>query len=230
MEIVPAIEVKNGQSLWATHPRAAQPHLKITDPLRVAARWKEEGATRIHLVDVDGSRVGMPQNRDVIRDLIRRVGLPVSISGGIPTADAADRMYTMGVDRVVVDVGVVSGSELVEMLHRHPDKIAIEVKVLDGRWVPGGRPGAEIPIKGAVMKLKSIGARRVVLRPVDKMDAPVAVPLEIASQLTTLPHLKVVIRSDVSSPQELAAYDGAGIEGVILGKALYDNKINLSGK
>jgi len=229
MEIIPAIEIKNGQSLWQTHPRAAQPNLKVTDPLRIAARWKEEGAPRIHLVDVDGTRVGMPQNRDIIRDLVRRTGLPVQLSGGVPTADVADRMYAMGVDRVIIPLKSIPASELTEMLRRKPDRVVVDVKVLDGRWVSGERPGAEIPIKAIVTNLKTMGVRRVLLNSVDKLDAPVPMPLDVAAQLTVLPYLKVIL-GNVSKPQEISAYAGVGVESVILGKALYENKIGLSGK
>jgi phosphoribosylformimino-5-aminoimidazole carboxamide ribotide isomerase len=230
MEIVPSIEIKNGQSLWPTFPRAAQPNLKVTDPLRIVARWKDEGAPRIHLLDVDGVRVGMPQNREVIRDLVRRAGLPVQICGGVANADVADRLYTMGVDRVVVPITSVQSAHLAEMFRRSPDKVVAEIKVLDGRWVAGPTPGSEIPIKAVVNQLQMIGMRRVMLCPVDKMDAHIPMPLEIATYLAALPHLKVSLRGNFAVPQDLSAYAAAGVESVVLGKALYDSKISLSGK
>jgi len=228
MEIVPALEIKNGQSIWQTYPRATQPNLKITDPLKIVMRWKDEGATRIHLVDVDGVRVGMPQNRDVIRDLLRRIGLPVQLSGGVLAADVADRMYAIGVDRVVVPLNSVSEAQLAEMIRRNQEKVALEIKVLDGRWVSGDRLGAEVPIKAVVMNMKAHGVRRIILNVVDKLDAPIALPLEVASELAALPNLKVIVHH-IITPQEIAAYAGVGIESVILGKALYENKISLSG-
>lgn len=230
MEIVPAIEIKGNVSLWQTAARSTQPQLKTTDPLRIAARWKDEGAPRIHLVDVDGTRIGMPQNRDTIRDLVRRVGLPVSLSGGVQNADVAARIFTMGVDRIIIPYRSITEADLLEMLRKYPSKIAVEVKAVNGKWVHGDRPETGMSVKAYAMKLKTYGVRLIVLHAVDSQDNPIPMPPEVAAELVPLPFLSVIIRSLIRTPLEIEQMQAAGVESVILGKALYDGTISLKGK
>src|SRR5580700_11358848 len=103
MEIIPVIEVRSGKSTRSTFVRHDQPNILRDDVLLIAKRWKDEGATRIHLHDVDGARVGMPHNRDQVRDVVRRIGIAVQYSGGVRSPEVMERVLGWGCDRVIAD-------------------------------------------------------------------------------------------------------------------------------
>src|SRR3954464_15226546 len=114
MEVIPAIDLKGGKCVRLRQGEFNQVETYTEDPVKYALRWMEEGAKRLHIVDLDGARIGspQPQNLDVIRPIIRRVGLPVQLGGGIRTAEVVERMLRIGVDRVILGTSAAQNDDL----------------------------------------------------------------------------------------------------------------------
>src|SRR6187402_3829681 len=107
MEIVPVIELKGGRSPRALQAKEELRYFRTDEPLKIAKHFRDQGATRIHLHDLDGARMGAPQNREIVRDIVRRLGIPITFSGGVRSGDIVDRVMTWGVDRVVAETSSV---------------------------------------------------------------------------------------------------------------------------
>ena len=203
MELIPIIAVKGGKSLWATARRADQPHLLIHDPIQIAKRWQDEGAQELCVWDVDGARVGMPQNRETVRDLLRRVHLPILLVGGIRTAEVAQRMLGLGASQVVFDADALADPLIGATLKTLDAKAALEVTSLE-----------------QARNAASRGARRLFL--------PAAAPLASRVPLIAGIAVSVIVAGELNSLDELAALKRPNVVSVLLGKALYDGKYSLT--
>ena len=99
MQIIPAIDLKGGKCVRLRQGEFTQVETYADDPVKYAMRWQAEGATRLHIVDLDGARIGTPHaaNLDVVRQIMRRVTIPIQLGGGIRTAETVERMFRIPV-------------------------------------------------------------------------------------------------------------------------------------
>src|ERR1051325_9342005 len=128
MQIIPAIDIKGGKCVRLRQGEFSQVETYSEDPLKFALRWQQEGATRLHVVDLDGARVGMPQNTDVVRQIVRRVQIPVQLGGGIRNAEVAGRMLSFGIDRVILGTSVAQNDTVAQgVFMQYGDKIIVGI-------------------------------------------------------------------------------------------------------
>jgi len=133
MEIIPAIDIKGGKCVRLRQGEFAQVETYVDDPVKYALRWQTEGAKRLHVVDLDGARVGMPQNLDVVRQIVRRVSIPVQLGGGIRNAEVIERMLSVGVSRVILGTSVAQNDDLARCaLMMYGEKVIVGIDARDG--------------------------------------------------------------------------------------------------
>ena len=128
MDIVPVIELKAGKSARALQAKDELRYFRTDDPTKIAKHFRDQGATRLHIYDLDGARVGMPQNRDAVRDIVRRIGLPVVYGGGVRNAEVVERVLTWGVERVCAEPHTVEDPAIKSAIERLGDKVMLEVR------------------------------------------------------------------------------------------------------
>ncbi len=201
MELIPAIELKGGKSVLRTQAKPEHGALLTDDPIKIAMRWKNEGATRLLLRDLDGERVGMPQNREVVRDIIRRIGLPVTLAGGIRTDEVAQRMLSIGVDQVVLDGSALMIPLIAELFQRLGPKAVVEVST-----------------PAQALEAESRSARVLLLRGI----IPVSGLAGLAQMIAKL-HVPVIIGDDVPEFGDLVDLQQPRVLGLVLGKMLYQD-------
>ncbi|HEY7591264.1 MAG TPA: HisA/HisF-related TIM barrel protein [Candidatus Limnocylindrales bacterium] len=224
MQVIPAIDVQGGRSRVVFWPGASAGIGAPTDrPDRIAARFVELGAPLVHVVDVDGARLGRPGNLDAIGAIASRVAVPIQVAGGLEGADQIRLAFAAGATRVVLgaaiadDLGLlraclaVAGDWLAVGLDARPDRIAA---------FPWRRP-APPTLDSLVGELAGVGVRRVVLG--HGGDAPDAAPL---GGLARTHDVEVLVAGGATELDALRRLRDAGVAGVILGEALLSGSID----
>ena len=229
MEIIPVIEVRSGKSTRSTFVRSDQPNILRDDVLLIAKRWKDEGATRIHIHDVDGARVGMPHNRDQLRDVVRRIGLPVQYSGGVRTPEVVERVLGWGVDRVIADPETTLNLACKPTIQKLGQAVALELRPFNGKIPrPGGPPGAWLDVLNFLRETGAIHCwPRIVCR-VSLGDGGIAPPgSEDIAKFIQQARVPVNVFAKFRNWDELRLVHKTGPEAIIVHEALYDGALSL---
>lgn len=234
LEIIPAIDLKGGkavrlqQGVFDTAARVAE------DPVKVAKGFEAAGAKRIHVVDLDGARQGSPQNAPVVRQILRAVGIPVQVGGGLRTPELVERIVNLGADRVIVGTSAaVDPVNAAEILARFGDKVIIGADAKDGFVAVGGwieRTDEAVETFGK--RLVQIGARRFLFTDIARDGMLGGVNVEATKRFAEAVGVPVLASGGVAGPEDIvtlvAQTQPSGIEGVIIGKALYAGRLNLA--
>jgi phosphoribosylformimino-5-aminoimidazole carboxamide ribotide isomerase len=228
MEIIPAIDIKGGKCVRLTQGNFEKQHLYSDDPVKIAKRWKDEGATRLHIVDLDGARIGSPQNREIVRDIIRRVGLPIQLGGGIRTGEYADRMINIGVDRVIFGTAAISDPLIGDIFARLGERAILGLDAIGGMVaVQGWQQATQIPALQLALEMQAKGAKRIIFTDISRdgmLEGPNIAATAALMRALTIP---VIASGGVSKLDDIAELKKIGVEGVIIGKSLYENTVRL---
>lgn len=238
MIIFPAIDLKGGQCVRLRQGRFDDVTTYGEDPVKVATRWKLEGAQWLHIVDLDGARLGRPEssNVDAVRRIIQQVNLPIQFGGGVRNAVIVERMLQMGVERVVTGTAVARDATLAEGLFTvYGDKVAVGVDARDGIVaVQGWLEHIGETATAFVTRMAALGAKRFIFTDIgrDGMLQGVNIP-SLAQVAATVPHLPVIASGGVTTLADIDAICNvrkasvANVEGIIVGKALYAGTVTL---
>ena len=138
MEIIPAIDLLDGACVRLHQGDYDQVTRFSDDPVAQALSWQEQGATRLHLVDLDGAKRGEPVNDDAVRAITAALSIPVQLGGGVRSAERADDLLRCGLDRVILGTVAIEQPDLVtDLANRHPGKVVVGIDANGGR-VPQG--------------------------------------------------------------------------------------------
>jgi phosphoribosylformimino-5-aminoimidazole carboxamide ribotide isomerase len=238
MILYPAIDMKGGKCVRLSQGNFEAVTTYSEDPVKVAKRWKTEGAQWLHIVDLDGARMGLPntQNLEVLRQIIRQVGLPGQFGGGARSAEIVERLLRIGVARVVVGTAVAKDAALAEGLFTaYGDKVAVGVDAKEGVVAVEGWVQAIGDLATSfVARMAKLGAKRFIFTDIarDGMLSGVNT-VALAQVAAAVPGLPVIASggvatlADLDALKNLRAGTSPNIEGVIIGKALYAGTVSL---
>jgi len=230
VEIIPAIDIRGGKVVRLYQGDYAQETVFAADPVRVALRWQQEGAHRIHIVDLDGARSGQLENLEVIKDILKAVDAPLQVGGGIRSLDTAEKLLDAGVARVVFGTIAIQEPDLVA---RACDELGGEAVIVsvDARngmvAVQGWTQGTTMRAEALVRAMARNGVRRFVCTDVSAdgtLQGPNVAALEA---LMKTGGVHIIASGGVGSLDDLQRLSHAGVEGVILGRALYTGAVSL---
>lgn len=233
MLVIPAIDIKNGKCVRLRQGEFTLVETYSEDPVAYALRWQRMGAKRLHVVDLDGARVGMPQNTDVLRRIIRSVDIPVQVGGGIRNAEVVERMLRIGADRVVLGTALAQNAQTAQaILMPYGDRVIVGVDAREGRVaVAGWQEQLDETAEAFVTRLEALGARRFVYTDIGR-DGMLGGPnVEGLRRILRLVHVPVIASGGVASVADIEALAGMGepnLEGIIVGKALYAGTLDLA--
>jgi phosphoribosylformimino-5-aminoimidazole carboxamide ribotide isomerase len=231
--LYPAIDIRGGRAVRLTRGDYSRETVYDADPLDAARRWAREGAGFLHVVDLDGALEGRPVNVEQVRRIVDEVGIPVQVGGGLRDAETVDDALAAGAARVVLGTQALDDPGLVtELAHEHDERIVASVDVREGRVSVEGwtRPAAEDPAE-LVGDLARRGIRRFVYTRVD-VDGTMAGPdLDDLSRVAGGTEAGIIYSGGIGNLQDLEALSAAGLaslEGVIVGRALYEGRFTVS--
>lgn len=230
MQLYPAIDLKNGQCVRLKQGEFDNITVYSDAPEKVAAYWQEQGASFLHLVDLDGALAGHSVNEGVIRKIAETVSIPIEIGGGIRTEEAIASMLAMGVKRVIIGTKAVERPEfLKEMVEKFgEDAIVAGVDAKDGMVaVEGWEKVSTLKAIDLCLRMKELGVKHIVYTDISRDGMLTGPNVEATRRLTEATGLDVIASGGVSCMQDLDQLCSAGISGAIIGKALYENRLDL---
>ncbi|UCG54825.1 MAG: 1-(5-phosphoribosyl)-5-[(5-phosphoribosylamino)methylideneamino]imidazole-4-carboxamide isomerase [Dehalococcoidia bacterium] len=229
MEVIPAIDIKDGSCVRLYQGDFTMETVYSNNPVEMAIRWQSLGATRLHIIDLDGADLGFSRNLKTISQINDAVWIPLQVGGGIRTMEAIGKMLKMGIDRVILGTVAIEDSELVkEACHRFGRSIVVGIDVREGRVATRGwKNETEITAPELAMSMAKLGAKRFIYTDISR-DGTLTEPnfLTIFELIDSIRY-PVIASGGVSSIVHLKLLDRLGVEGAIIGKALYTGDINL---
>jgi phosphoribosylformimino-5-aminoimidazole carboxamide ribotide isomerase len=230
MKLYPAIDIKDGQCVRLRQGVYDDKTVYADKPCEVAKEFEEAGARFIHLVDLDGAREGRSVNDEAVKAIIDCVSIPVEIGGGIRTTEDISRKLDLGVSRVIIGTEAVRRPEFVKESIRQfgADKIIVGIDAKDGKVaVSGWEEISKITAVELALLMKDMGVKTIIYTDISK-DGMLSGPnIMQTKKLAEATGLEIVASGGVSSVQDLRELAKAGVDGAILGKAIYEHKIDL---
>jgi len=229
MEILPAIDLRGGRCVRLTQGDYARETVFGDDPAAIAQQWEALGATRLHVVDLEGARAGESRQLETIAGIVRAVRIPVELGGGIRTLAAAKRALSLGVDRVVLGTAALDrevAAEAIQALGRH---FAAGIDAREGRVaVRGWLEATEVRAVALARELVGLGARCVISTDIGRDGLLQGANLPALREMVeSVPEAQVIASGGISSLEDIRALRAAGAAGAIVGMALYTGKLDL---
>ena len=230
MEIIPAIDLKAGRCVRLYQGDYEKETVYSDDPVSVSLRWQREGASRLHVVDLDGAASGELANLEVIKAISTQVNIPVQVGGGVRTLQAAQTLLDTGADRVVLGTAAVQAPDLVAQLcNEHGgERVVVAVDARDGRVaIKGWTEDTSVSASEMVERMEGLGVVRFLYTDISR-DGTLTLPnFEAIQELVEHTDRPILASGGISSTEHLARLAAIGVEGAILGRSLYTGDIDL---
>lgn len=231
MEVIPAIDLLAGRCVRLYQGDYEQSQIFNENPLEVALQWESQGATRLHLVDLDGAKEGTTVNLDVIRSIVQHLTIPVQVGGGLRDRTSVERLFALGVERSIVGTVAVDNPELVqELCEAYPYKIAVGIDARNGKVATKGWLETSTVEATDLAQRISDKAAAIIYTDISRDGTLVGPNLESLRELAQVSKIPVIASGGISSLTDLLSLlslESLGVTGVIVGKALYTGKVDL---
>lgn len=232
MQVIPAVDIRGGRCVRLIQGKFDQETVFADDPVQMALHWQSLGASRLHVVDLDGARTGEPQNTDVIARIVRAVDIPVQLGGGIRSIEIARRMLEIGVDRVIIGTSAVLDPNLARTLFESlKERAILGLDARDGLVaIHGWQEILQVKAIDFALEMQALGVQRIIHTDIGRDGMLEGVNLAAMEAMAKAVQIPVIASGGVTSIQDirnLKSLEPLGIEGVITGKAIYTGTLDL---
>ena len=232
MIIFPAIDIRGGKCVRLEEGRFDRETVFAENPVDAARRWVEAGSKWLHIVDLDGARAGKPVNLKVVEEIARAFDVQIQLGGGIRTAANVCEVLAAGVQRVILGSVAVKSPELVrQVCADYGERIVIGIDARGGEVaVEGWEKSGLVQVEELALRMKEAGASRIIYTDISRDGMLTGVNVAATLQLADKSGLKIIASGGVRGMEDIQALQPLtehGVEGVIIGKALYTGVISL---
>jgi phosphoribosylformimino-5-aminoimidazole carboxamide ribotide isomerase len=229
MILLPAVDILKGKAVRLTRGEFDQSTVYDTDPLDAARRWVNEGARRLHVVDLDGARSGAPVNLEHVRRIAAAVDVPIQVGGGLRTMAAVREVVSAGATRVVIGTAAYTDIDFLDQtVAELDDRVVVSLDARAGKLAGAGwTEQTDIPIEAVIEQLGARGVRRFVYSSIDRDGMLGGPDLEGARRVADAVRGTYAYSGGVSSLEDLRALvelRQVNLRAVIVGKALYEGR------
>lgn len=230
MIIYPAIDLRAGKAVRLIEGDFSQETVFDANPVDAALRWQDAGAEWLHVVDLDGARSGSMTNTEAISAIRAAVDIPIELGGGIRSTESAERYFDLGIDRVILGTIAVENPALVRALVEHwGDRVAVGLDARDGKLATAGwLEQSEQSAFEVAQSLREAGVATFIVTDIQKDGKLQGPNLAMLEQAQTALRSGVIASGGVSSIEDVRAVTALGVAGAIIGRALYDGRIDLT--
>ena len=232
MLIIPAIDLKDGQCVRLMQGNLHQATVYSNDPAAMARQWQDQGAQLLHVVDLNGAFEGEPKNLAHVEAIVNAVSIPIQVGGGIRSLDTVRMYLGAGAKRVVMGTTALRHRQVVEeILEVFPERVVVSIDAKNGLVATDGwKTVTNVTAREAIVSLSGLALAAVMYTDIAKdgmMAGPNLLSLQIIVDASPVP---VIASGGVTSLDDIKAIKALGpkVEGVILGKALYEGKLGLA--
>ncbi len=229
MEVIPAVDIKNGSCVRLEQGDFAKEKVYADNPLKISLYWQNRGARMLHVVDLDGAKDGRPRNMSLVKDIITELNIPVQVGGGIRNKEVISEYLNHGVSRVIIGTLALKKPEIVGKLVKKygSERIVAGVDARNGYVaVKGWLEISERKVKDVISELKSKGIKFFIYTDISR-DGMLAGPdIEGLCALKEILGIKVIASGGITTEKHIKKLEEIGINYAIVGKALYSKKLD----
>jgi phosphoribosylformimino-5-aminoimidazole carboxamide ribotide isomerase len=229
MEIIPAVDIRGGKCVRLYQGDYNQETVFDEEPVTAALTWYSQGARWLHIVDLDGAVTGEPKNMEVVEEIIRQSGMLIELGGGIRQEKVAEKLLRQGISRIILGTAAIENRELLKKLcQQFGEAIAVSLDARDGKIaIHGWQKDTVVEVLQLSREMVAAGVRRFIYTDI-KRDGTLTEPnFDIIGRLLTEVSVPVIVAGGVSKLEHLRRLKELGVEGAIIGKALYTGDIDL---
>jgi len=196
----------------------------------VARLWQAKGAKRLHLIDLDGAYCGTVQHWEIIEKIRQQLSIPIEFGGGVRSIKTVERLIKLGIEKIILSTVMISDPlEGKKILQKYGDKIMLAIDVREGKVAIGGwKDQTPIDAKEFIKQVEDMGIEEIILTDIDKEGMLEGVNLDTISNLIEGVKFKIIISGGVTTLEDIKKIkqlEPKGVIGIIIGKALYAEKI-----
>lgn len=229
MKIFPAIDIIGGKVVRLCQGAYGNSKIYGKTPLEAAEQFAEQGAKYLHIVDLDGARSGNADNAKIIEEIVLKCGLFVEVGGGIRSLGQINKYLDCGIKRIILGTAAVQNFKFTEKaVEKFRDSIAVGVDEINGKIaINGWKEITDIDANNFCRHLKKIGVNNVIYTDISKDGMLNGTNLDIYKVLCQTEYPKITASGGITELSEIIKLKELGVYGAILGKALYENKLDL---
>ena len=232
MKIFPAIDIKDKKCVRLIKGNFDNKTEYEISPINQASRYKDHGFKNLHIVDLDGALTGKTVNLDIIKEIVSKYDLKIEIGGGVRSLDSIKQYIDAGVEKVILGSGAIKNKEfLKEACEKFKNQIALGLDAKDGNLsVSGWKENLNVKTIDFLKEVNSYGVSRIIYTDINRDGMKTSPNLDETVKVAELSNCPVVISGGVSSINDIKQakeLNNNKIEGIIVGKAIYDGDIKL---
>ncbi|MFC1897736.1 1-(5-phosphoribosyl)-5-[(5-phosphoribosylamino)methylideneamino]imidazole-4-carboxamide isomerase [Chloroflexota bacterium] len=229
IEIIPAIDLKGGKCVRLYQGDYDQETVFANDPVEVALEWQSLGAPRLHIVDLDGAAAGELYNLDIIKEIASTVLIPIQVGGGIRQLETVEQLLRAGIERIILGTAAVEDPKLIEeACRKFSESIIVGIDAREGHIaIQGWRQETELKAIEFTKSMVQLGVKRFIYTDISRDGTLTEPNFTTIFELVNTIKLPVIAAGGISSLNHLKMLKQLGVEGAIVGKALYTGDINL---
>lgn len=232
MEVIPAIDLKNGQCVRLRQGRMEDSTVFSSDPVSMALKWQDAGAMRLHVVDLDGAVKGSPANSRVISEIAKALEIPVQLGGGVRNLTGLEKTLELGVDRVILGTLAVKDPEAaLKAAQANPGKVVIGIDAKNSQVATEGwTEDSKIHFMDLAVRFDHDFVAAIVFTDIARDGMHSGVNLESTKELCQGVKVPVIASGgvhDLEDIRRLKPMEPLGLSGVITGRAIYEGTLDL---
>ena len=229
MKVLAAIDIMNGEVVRLTKGDQATKKVYSKDPVEIAKKWEKDGADMLHIVDLDAAFGSTSNNLSIISEILKAVNIKVQIGGGIRDIDTFERIAKMGFSRIVVGtMAYRNTNELRLLCKNYSDKIVISLDEMNGKvMIDGWQSSSDSTVDDAIIKFNKFGISNFLLTSIIKDGTLSGPDIVTLNSINTDRKSKIIASGGISNLLDVLRVRSIGCDSVILGKALYEERLEI---
>lgn len=229
MKIIPAIDIKNNKCVRLYKGQMEKETIYFENPLDAASNFQKNGFSRLHIVDLDGAVKGSLENFNVLKNIKENTNFIIQYGGGIRSYEKAKKILDLGIDYIIIGTMAIKSPEILEKISNdYPGQIIVSLDVNgENVAISGWQEDSKVSIYDAIENLIAIGIDTFLITDISKDGTLEGPNIDLYNKIDSLYNINLIASGGVGSTSDLVALQSIGIKNVIVGKALYEKKIDL---
>lgn len=231
MMIIPAIDLMQGKVVRLSRgdPNTAKFYDKWGTPVQVAMQWKKEGAKRLHIIDLDAA-FSKDDNTSIVAEIAKASGLPIQVGGGIRTIETVEKLLKLGINYVILGALAFSNPDAIPAIQKKfgSNSVIVALDNKNGKvMVEGWKTQTPFTMSEALKKYAKLGAKSFLITSITQDGMLQGPDLETLREAALNSNVEIIAAGGIGSLNDLVALKKVGVEGVVIGKALYEERFTL---
>jgi phosphoribosylformimino-5-aminoimidazole carboxamide ribotide isomerase len=229
MKVLAAIDIMNGDVVRLTKGDQSTKKVYSNDPVQVAKKWAKDGADMLHIVDLDAAFGNDSSNLSIISEILHSVNIPIQIGGGIRNTEIFEKIIKLGFSKIVVGTMAYRNvNELRSLSKNYGDKIIISLDEINGKvMIEGWKSSSDYKVEDAINKFNKLGISNFLLTSIIKDGTLSGPDIVTLNRINTDRKSKIIASGGISSLVDVLRVRSIGCDGVVLGKALYEERLDI---